>query len=281
MNMSTVIVITNLTASSQHALEYACRLGQKVPARIILLHVFSFSAGVAGEGVTMAALNDVYQYEESAMKQEMDRMKEHYPGIALEARVVAGNFEDTLLEEIVLSEASLVITGAEGDYKDFMSWDNHVLNLFTDLPVPVIIVPSQAEFTGVKNLAFACNYRVDDPDESANILRKLWDLWHCKIHLVFVNKDGRQVTEAEQITQQNWREALQRYEVEFHELGGQDVAQAVDAFCQEQSIDLLAIKPHRHGIWTNLFGTNNTRSFAHLNNIPVLALRAPSQKIYR
>lgn len=279
--MSTVIVITNLTVSSKHALEYACRLGQQDPARIILLHVFSFSAGAAGEGVTMAALNDVYQYEESAMKQEMDSMKELYPGIALEARVVAGNFEDTLLEEILLSEASLVVTGAEGDYNDFMSWDNHVLNLFTDLPVPVIIVPAEAEFKGVKNLAFACNYRADDPDDSVNILRKLWDIWHCRIHLVYVNKDGRPVTETEQACEQNWRDALHRYDLVFHELDGVDIAGSVDAFCQQQAIDLLAIKPHRHGIWTNLFGTNNTRNFAHLNNVPVLALRAGRFDIHK
>lgn len=272
--MSTVIVITNLTPSSQHALEYACSLGQKEPNRIILLHVFSFSAGMAGEGVTMAALNDLYVYEESTMKKEMEAMQERYPGVALEARVVAGSFEDSLLEEIVLSEADVVITGAEGDYNDFMSWDNHVLNLFTDLPVPVIIVPAEISFTGIKNLAFACNYRVDDVDESAHILRKLWDLWQCRFHLVYVNKDNKPATEAEAANQQSWKDSLQRFDIVFHELDAKDVAKAVDDFCQEQSIDLLAIKPHRHGLWTNLFGKNNTRDFAHLNTVPVLALRS-------
>jgi nucleotide-binding universal stress UspA family protein len=272
--MSTVLVITNLTASSQHALEYACRLSQKEPARIILLHVFSFSAGYASEGVAMAALNEVYEYDESAMKMEMERMKEIYPGIALEARMVSGNFEETLLEEIVLSEASLVITGAEGDYNDFMSWDNHVLNLFIDLPVPVIIVPAVVEFGGIQNLAFACNYRVEAPEEAVHILRKLWDLWHCRFHLVYVNKDGKPISEAERACKQSWQDALQRYDVTFHELDAQDVASALDMFCQEQSIDLLAIKPHRHGIWTSIFQKSNTKALAHLNNVPVLALRA-------
>lgn len=115
---------------------------------------------------------------------------------------------------------------------------------------------------------------MDDPYESVNILRKLWDLWHCSIHLVYVNKEGRPATEAESLCEKGWKDALQRCDVQFHELGGQDVAQAVDAFCDEHAIDLLAIKPHRHGIWTDLFGTNNTRDFTHLNNVPVLALRA-------
>ncbi|WP_158643995.1 hypothetical protein [Pseudobacter ginsenosidimutans] len=43
--MSTVIVITNLTDSSQHALEYACSLQQDAPGRIILFHFFSFLPG--------------------------------------------------------------------------------------------------------------------------------------------------------------------------------------------------------------------------------------------
>lgn len=272
--MSTVLVISNLTASSRHALEYACSLGQREPARIILLHVFSFSSGITGEGVSMAALKDVYAYEESALQQEVESIKERYPGVALEARIVSGNFEESLLEEVVLSEASLVITGAEGDYRDFMSWDNHILDLFIDLPVPVIIVPAQVSFSAVRNLAFACNYRVEDPGASVNTLRKLWDLWQCRFHLVFVNKEGRSMTQEERDCQQLWQQALERYDVVFHELKAPDVAQAIDAFCREQAIDLLAIKPHRHGLWTNLFGKNNTRDLAHLNNLPVLALRA-------
>jgi nucleotide-binding universal stress UspA family protein len=272
--MSTVIVITNLTDSSQHALEYACSLQQDAPGRIILFHFFSFSAGFAGEGASMAVLNDVYQQEEALVKPGIEKVKERFPGFEFETRVVAGDFEDALLEEIVLSEASLVITGAEGDYDEFLSWDNQVLKLFTNLPVPVIIVPAQIRFSRVQNLAFACNYRVDDPDGPAGILRKLRELWHCRIHLVYVNKDGRPATEAEKATQQSWQDALQRFDVLFHELNGADAARAVDSFCQEQLIDLLAIRPHRHGIWDNLFGMNNTREFAHLNSVPVLALRA-------
>lgn len=272
--MSTVLVITNLTASSQHALEYACRLGKEEPARIVLLHVFSFSAGMAGEGVSLAALGDVYAQEESALQQEVEKVKEQYPGIALETRVVAGNFADALLEEIVLSEASVVITGAEGDYNDFMSWDNQVLDLFIDLPVPVIIVPGQADFAGVRHMAFAVNYRVENVEDSIGVLSRLWELWHCRIHFVYVNKDGRAATADERACEQSWQDALQRYDVVFHELTAPDVALAIDTFCREQSIDLLAIKPHRHGLWTNLFGRNNTRELAHLNHVPVLALRS-------
>lgn len=272
--MSTVLVITNLTDSARHALDYACRMGNPSPDRIILLHVFSFSPGIAGEGVSMAALGDIYNNDESALQQEIARVKEQYPGIAIEGRVVTGNFSDALLEEVVLSEAELVVTGAEGDYNDFLSWDNHILDLFIDLPVPVVIVPAAVALSGVRNLAFACNYRVEDPEASAGILRKIWEVWECRFHLIYVNKEGRPATDAELACQQSWADALQRYEVYFHELRSSEVAQSVDQFCEEQAIDLLAIKPHRHGLWTNLFGQNNTRDFAHLNRVPVLALRS-------
>jgi nucleotide-binding universal stress UspA family protein len=51
------------------------------------------------------------------------------------------------------------------------------------------------------------------------------------------------------------------------------VVTTLDAFSQEQNIDLLVIRPHRHGVWANVFGKNNTRAIAHLNTIPILALR--------
>ncbi len=222
----------------------------------------------------MAALGDMYNNEEQALQQEIARVKGVFPGIAFEGRVVAGSFADALLEEVVLSEAELVVTGAEGDYNDFLSWDNHILDLFIDLPIPVVIVPPAVALSGVRNLAFACNYRVEDPEASLGILRKLWEVWQCRFHLVYVNKEARVATAADLVCQQSWADALQRYEVYFHELRSNEVAAAVDQFCQDQSIDLLAIKPHRHGLWTNLFGKNNTRDFAHLHSVPVLALRS-------
>lgn len=268
--MSSILVVTNLSASSQNALDYACGYVQGKEARIVLLRVFSFSAGFAGEGVSMTALTEVTASDESMLEAEKERILSVYPGLAIETKLVAGQFMDALQEAVAEEDARLVVMGAEGDYNDLMSWDSYVLDAFIDLPVPVMMVPPTLKFTPVKHIAFACNYKREDLYGPVQTLRRIITRTHAQLYFVHV---GSGLSAEELEWKQKWQQELSDLPVTFEELAADNVVSALDEFTKSNHIDLLVIRPHRAGIWAGIFSSSNTRAIAHLNKMPVLALR--------
>ena len=92
----TILVITNVSASSQNALNYTCQLLQHQPARIILLRIFALTSGFAGDGLAMAAMAETVTSHEKWLEEEKARTLAAFPGINLETRMVAGTFDDSL-----------------------------------------------------------------------------------------------------------------------------------------------------------------------------------------
>lgn len=272
--MSTIIVLTNLTPSSQHALDSACRLFHRLQTKIVLLRVFAFSAGVAGEGIAFAALQDITEQDEKFLAAEKERVLNIYPDLDLETRLVTGNFLEALTDEIEASAARLVVTGTEGDYTRLISWDDQVLDIFIDLPAPVLAIPPHIQLENMRNIAFATNYRRNDLQGPVKVLKRLMSLWECRLYFVHVQLGAAALTEREQTLKSRWQEELAGYAVEFIELQAKEVVSTIDQFCKEQSIDLLAIRPHRAGIWAQILQQKSeTRGIVRLNDMPLLALR--------
>lgn len=271
--MSSILVVTNFTASSRNALEYACGFMQGKQVKIILLRVFSFSSGFAGEGVSMAALTEVSEADERMLQEEKERVQALFPDTQLETRLVSGQFIEALEEEIATEEARLVVMGMEADYNDLLSWDNHIIDAFIDLPVPVLMVPAALHFAGMAQIAFACNYKSEDLAGPVQTLRRLLQRTGARLHFVHINRNNAPLQEEELEWKARWQNELVEENVLFAELEGSDVVAALDTFCKSKAIDLLAIRPHRAGVWTNIFGSSNTRAIAHMNQLPVLALR--------
>ncbi|GGH77494.1 nucleotide-binding universal stress UspA family protein [Filimonas zeae] len=271
--MSSVIVVTNFTASSRNALEYACGFMRGRQVKIVLLRVFSFSSGFAGEGVSMAALTEVSAADERMLREEKERVQALYPDAQLETRLVSGQFTDALAEEVAAEETRLVVMGKEGDYNDLMSWDDHMLEAFIDLPVPALMVPASVSYAGLRRMAFACNYQREDLYGPVQTLRRLLARTGSMLHFVHIYKTGEGLPAGALEWKAKWQEELTGERVVFEELEATDVVNTLDAFSKDRDIDLLAIRPHRHGVWANVFGKNNTRAIAHLNTIPILALR--------
>ncbi|RXK85942.1 universal stress protein [Filimonas effusa] len=270
----TILVITNISPSSQNALNYTCQLFQNQQARIIVLRIFALTSGFAGDGLAMAAMAETVASHEKWLEIEKASVMEAFPGLDIETRMVAGTFDETLREQIALENAAAVVFGEEGDHNALLSWDNYVLNAFIDLPVPVLLVPAGARFKTVSHIAFACNYKRENLHGPVDTLKKMMTRLNCQLHFVHVTPENKGLSAEEQTWKQRWQNELHEYPVYFDELEDNDVVTALDRFCESREVDLLAIRPHRAGIWASIFDKSQTREIVNLNKLPVLALRS-------
>jgi nucleotide-binding universal stress UspA family protein len=271
--MSTVIVVTNFSASSRNALEYTCSFLHNAQTRLLLLNVFSFPSTINNNGIAIAALAETFANDERKLQQELEWVQENYPAINIESEIVTGVFLEELQNKVREEQAVLVIMGTAGNYTDLLSWDANIINSFIDLLTPVLIVPSQVKFQPLKKIAFACNYYRKNLQVPVSMLRRLIQFTKAELFVINVVAPQEPITEESIQNKRVLKESLADLSPVYYEPEFNNVITAIDNFVEAEDIDMLLVIPTRHGIWYNIFQRSHTKGLVYLNHIPILSLR--------
>lgn len=271
--MSTVIVVTNFSASSRNALDYTCAFLNNAETKVLLLYIYSFPGTITNDAIAVAAMSETIANDERLLQQEYARVQENYPQINIVPEMVTGLFLEELQNKAAEEKATLVVMGAEGNYNDLLSWDANIINAFVDLPTPVLVVPSQVRFRPVEEIAFACNYYRKDLQLPVSMIRRLIHFTEADLFVINVVAPSEEITSAALHNKQELQESLADLSPVYYEPEFNNVITAIDNFIAAENIDMLLVIPTRHGIWYNIFQRSHTRGLVYLNHIPVLSLR--------
>ncbi len=268
--METIIVTTDFSAASANALNYACGFANDNNANIVLARIYSVPAGYAAEGLSQVSVNDAIDTDNARLQQELERVTDSYPRLAIDARMVVEDFDEALQQLSKELNPQMIVMGAVTGYAELWQWGDDWLDAVLSLPCPVLVIPGHIEYSPILNIAFACDYKsVYQPDHVAK-MRKLVQLTKADFYIVHVTT-GKPEDEEEK------REALaaafgEDIDPQFITVENKQVLAGIAAFEQQYAIDLLLVIPRRHGIWHNLFNKSYSRQLAQLNNLPVMAI---------
>ncbi|MFT3932310.1 MAG: universal stress protein [Chitinophagaceae bacterium] len=270
--MKTIIVVTDFSQSAQNAFSYACAFtAASDKIALLLVNINAVPASYSGEGVSMAAIGDTLEDRIDRLEDEIERVKQNFPAATITHKAMVGGYIKTLKALIDEEEAVMIIMGTPASYGEVFSWDTDNLQAMTELPIPVLSVPKDAVYRPIKQLAFASipgNLHKISPIES---IRKLVNYTGAQLHIVSVvlpQHDEEKDRDATLALQQQ----LEGINTAYHTINNPHVVQAIGQFVEENNIDLLIVRPRKHGIWYNLFNKSYAKELAKLNLIPVIAL---------
>lgn len=268
--MATIIVITDFSDTAHNALEYACAFSAASgKIKLLLVNISAVPASYSGDGVAMAAISDALQNKTGRLQEEIASVDTRGRGIQYKA--LLGQFIPTLQELIEEEQAGMIIMGTPAAYGEIWAWDTDILTALTELPVPVLTVPPAVQFKPISNIAFASipgNLHSASPIES---IKKLVKYTGAQLHVVMVITPQRDEAK-ENIAAAALRQQLEEQHPQYHTISEPHIVQAIGRFVEEQRIDLLVVRPRKHGIWYNLFHKSYAKELAKLNLIPVMAL---------
>ena len=270
--MATVIVLTDFSATAQNALMYACAFVEASnKLELLLVNIDSVPASYSGDGVSMAAISDTVVHTVDKLQAEVEKVAKIFPVNRIKYKALIGNYIKTLKALIEEEEAVLVILGTPASYGEIWAWDTDTLNAMTELPLPVLSVPKDVVYKPVQNISFASipgNLHSASP---INSIKKLVKYTGAKLHVVSVVPQQHN-EQKEQEAEIALRQQLHEEDPVYHKIEGPHIVQAIGQFVEEAHIDLLLVRPRKHGVWYNLFHKSYTKELAKLNLIPVMAL---------
>jgi nucleotide-binding universal stress UspA family protein len=109
--LSTILVATDFSPTSQFALEYAAAQAKMAGAKLLLLHVFELPSLDAGEGMMYAGIEDGSAAE---AERKLQALTVGVPDIAVERRLVKGEPSAEILRVAKDEAASQIVVGTHG-----------------------------------------------------------------------------------------------------------------------------------------------------------------------
>ena len=163
------------------------------------------------------------------------------------------------------------ITGATRLAQIFIG--SNTLSMVNKNVCPVMIVPPDAVFTGIKNVAFTSDFKDVEETTPADALQAVLDIFKPFIHVVNVDSEHYvEVTEEYKAERAKLENILQGYETEYYFIRQFDFIDAINQFVTDYKIDMIFTVPKKHSFLGGLFKSSYTKKLAYHSHVPLVAV---------
>lgn len=258
--MKTVIIPVDFSETSLNAARYAAEmLSGKQDTTILLYNMFDNDEEIV--------LNQ--NYLESLKKELLEKGDKN-----IECVLEKGDDLIDCLEKLAYQKtASLIVMGITGKsrLKQTLIGSN-TLKIATRDVCPVLIVPAQAKFKGIKNVALASDFKNVQEITPVTYLKAVLGFFHPQLHIVNVNSEIHVALNEELKEERDWLdEQFKEYNPEFYFITTFDFHETIEQFVQDKNIDIVITVPRNHSFYESVFKTSTTQKLAFHSTIPVLA----------
>lgn len=259
--MKTVIVPVDFSATSLNAATYAVKM----------------FTGVYGINMTLYHMYDKPEQAASCEK-EMSKLKEKLfdEGIVkMEVLCEEGHDLVSNLERLAKENpADMIIIGITGKNKVAQTLiGSNTVKLAGRNICPVLIVPPDARFTQIKNIALTSDFSQEPSPAAVLAMKDILSAYFSKLHIVNVNPEHNvTITEPYQLVKDKMDNAFKGVQHEFYFLSLYDFQDTMNMFVSDHHIDMLITLPKEHNWLSNITGGGNTQKMAYHSTVPVLAM---------
>lgn len=271
--MERILVATDFSAASRHALDFTANLVRGRDVQIDLIHPYPVSVIVTADALALASLGAGIGRAEQLLAAELTHIEETWPELRISGRVIGGSFIETLREESAIIGAKIIVLGTTG-FGELYLGDTDPLQALRMLRTPVLFIPVGAAIRPISNIAYACNLKYAGADRTpVAAISDLASWCGAKLEVVHTDKqDG--VDDPRRLEGERWlRRALAPLEPVFHRIVDPDLLHGLGSHLLHGNADCLMVVPRRYGFWENLLHQSRTKALARMNRFPVIAIQ--------
>lgn len=272
--MNTVLVPTDFSPTAENAMNYAIELAKAYNLQVTLFHAVSLA--------NIGSVNSVHATDNGErlladanfkMSEAVTQLSKVHPEVNFFQVTRIGLMMDLLndlAKEILPIAIVMGITGAGTGMNKVLG--SNALNALQQLNYPIMIVPKDTNFKPIHKIAFACDLKKVVSSTPLVSIRAFAKLFGAEVHVLNVDYQNRNYTPATSDELSNLDEMLSDTKHYFHFVDDEDIQRALNAFIEENNIDLLLMIPKKHNLWENLFRRSKTKEMAYHSIVPVLAV---------
>ncbi len=186
---------------------------------------------------------------------------------------MGGDLIDNIARLAHTLRATLIAMGISGKSAVQQAmFGSNTLKLIDRNLYPVMIIPPDAVYNGINNVAFASDFKNVEDTTPAALVNAVLEMFNPMLHIVNVNKDHYvSITEDVQQGKEKFKEMFSAWKTEFYFITMNDFFEAMDNFVKDYKVDVLITIPKHQSNTTSLFKSSHTKRLAYHSHIPILA----------
>ena len=258
--MHRVIIPVDFSEISLNAARYVARmLAGKEDVTAILYHNY--------ESHDDADVSHNYQ---ESLKKEF--LQAGVKNVVCESEM-GGDLIDNIARMAHTIRATLIAMGITGKSAVRQAmFGSNTLKLVDRNLYPVMIIPPDASYKGISNVAFASDFVNVEATTPAPLITAVLEMFNPKLHIVNVNKDIYiSLPPAIEAEKEKLMEMFAGFTTECYFITMNDFYEAIDNFVKDFAIDILVTIPRHQSNSTSLFKSSHTKRLAYHSHIPILA----------
>lgn len=258
--MHKVIIPVDFSETSLNAVRYTSKmLAGREDVMAIIYHNYETSSDL-----------DISMIYQETLKKEFHRAG--VKNVTCE-HDMGGDLVENISNLAHSTHAALVVMGITGKsaIRQVMFGSN-TLKLIDKNLYPVMIIPPDASYTGMSNVAFASDLKNVEVSTPAALISSVLSLFNPHLHIINVSREKFDVIPPElEAEKQKLTAMFSHFKTSFHFITNNDFFEALDTFTREKKIDVLVTVPKHQSNSNSLFKTTHTKRLAYNSQIPILA----------
>jgi nucleotide-binding universal stress UspA family protein len=264
--MKTIVAPTDFSSIADNACLYAAKLAADIKAQLLLFHTMELPIAAAEYPVT----EDVF--DEEGTENELAALKNKLcdatnDKVNIITKNIAGSAEYEIKELCKTTKPFAVVMGTHtSSVLDRFFLGSTTLYSAKHLRYPVIIVPHNAEYKGIKKIALASDLQ-DIFNVPTHEIETVVKSFNAEFEIFFAAKNDK-IIDRNAVQTLLLDHRLLDLTPQFHFVKNEDIMIGVNAIAKEHEIDLLIFIPKKHGP----FHKSQAKDFVFYSDVPLMAI---------
>ncbi|MFI5148588.1 MAG: universal stress protein [Bacteroidia bacterium] len=276
MKLRNILVPTDFSPAADHAAVYACALAASSGATILLYHTYHIPVSNTEVPVVIVSAEELEQNNLERLKNyKEDLITRTHTSLNIECLTTAGFAVEEIKEVCADKKPDLVVMGISGSGKIGHALLGSVTTgVINQLSTPLLIIPEEAEYKGISNLALAYDYHGELPASTMNQLQGFIDFFKAALQVVHIGPPNQKAHLEEAVSGVGLEDALANVTHTLHFPENKDVIEGLKEFEEKSKPDLLVMIPKKHTMLDWIFHGSVSKRMAFHTHVPILALHA-------
>ncbi len=277
--MKTILFPTDFSENAFNAIKYGLELYKNEPSKFILLnayHVNNYVEGSAFEGIPKkSTLEDAKKLSDKKLKELKNELEGQNNNPQQLFEVISKNYTliDAINDQLEKKDIEVIIIGTQGNTTKYdLDYGSNTIAILENIKnCPILAVPRNERFTGLKEIVLANGYKTSFEATDFNYLINISKSNKSPIRVLHISETGG-LNQSQKEKKELLKTYLKATETSFHMLEHVSVPVGIYCFSESRNSDMISFVNKKYTFIEKLFFKPLYKNLGHYAKIPVLVL---------
>ncbi len=276
--MKNILIPTDFSENSQNAIKYALEYFSDIPVNFYLLHVSPNRASETRNPYNFFETFESQQEIDSPITQLLEEIKICKSFTLNPLHLFFSIYENISLVESIRKqleekEIDYIFMGTKGasniSRTDIGSNTSEVI---TKVKCPVLVIPPQAKFKGIKNIALPTDFNGIYKNRVIHTIFETLKLQNAGLRILHIKSSGQNLSQEKKDNKSFLQDCFKETKHSFHFLENNNIEKGIQDFVETWEIDMIAMVAKNLNIIQRLLFKPMDKTISYHNEIPFLVV---------